>query len=222
MEEGVGIIYTRSVHAQAMSLTKCVFNTSLPNSNSAAALHPRRPSTPSTTSQVFNTCEVAPVCPRPHTPSPESQSRPTATHPPRRQQPALATNSVTHHAGITGVTWPIADHHGHTTHVEDAPSTCPTAHRPPGLPCGFTPLPSGRPDTFHPPQCESTQPHMRAHTMSTPQLDVTPSALAMLESMRTFALTATHPSPVLLDPPPPGPAAMTHDKANRLELPPEV
>ena len=58
--------------------------------------------------------------------------------------------------------------------------------------------------------------------MSTPQLDVTLSALAMLDSMRTFALAATHPSPVLLDPPPPGTAAMTHDKADSLELPLEV
>ena len=28
-------------------------------------------------------------------------------HPPHQQQPTLATNSMTHHMGITGVTWPI-------------------------------------------------------------------------------------------------------------------
>ena len=39
---------------------------------------------------------------------------------------------------------------------------------------------------------------MHTHTTTTPQLDVTPGALAMLDSMHTIALTATHPSLVLL------------------------
>ena len=106
-DEGVGFIYTRSVHAQTMSLTECVFDASLPNSNSAVALCPCHPSTPSTTSQVFNTCEMAT-----HqyvlAPTPPLQSQPTATPPhapilstttcPCRQQPDMSCGG--HRGGV--------------------------------------------------------------------------------------------------------------------------
>ena len=59
MDKGVGFIHTRSVHARTMSLTEDVFDASLPNSNSAAALCPHCPSTPS-----IHT--VHPHCPPPH------------------------------------------------------------------------------------------------------------------------------------------------------------
>ena len=90
MDEGVGFIYTRSVRARTMSHLECVFNTSLPNSNSAAALRPCRPSMLSTTSQVFNVCEVAPVRPHPHAPSPSLNQQP-CTHPVDDNPPLLPT-----------------------------------------------------------------------------------------------------------------------------------
>ena len=109
-DEGVGFIYTRSVHARTMSLPECVFGpiqTQL--QHSVHAVHPRRPSTPSTT---FNACEVAThqyvLASTPPLPLPPSLDQQPRTHPVNDNPPLqVAANSATRHVGITGVTWPI-------------------------------------------------------------------------------------------------------------------
>ena len=77
--------WARSVCAWTMSLTECVFDASLPNSNSAAALCPRHPPLHTYLTRVRwpHTSMSSPPCPL-------SQSRPTATPP---HAPTLSTTT---------------------------------------------------------------------------------------------------------------------------------
>ena len=101
MDGGVGFIYMRSVHAQTMSLTEGIFDMSLPNSNSAAALHPRRPRCPTLLGYV-----LAPTPPLPVS----TKSYGSATPP---CAPTPSTTPCRQQRGRRHVTWASQDDVAH-------------------------------------------------------------------------------------------------------------